>query len=124
MRVFCGVCVASISCASCVLTPDASTQEVAPAAVAAEGLRDQEPTEMIEEETGEAVSPILVTRGALCEASCAGAGAAGCAVVALACTAGAVWTLGGVSIPCSYAVVAACYAIGAAGVACVKLCGG
>jgi hypothetical protein len=84
-----------------------------------------EETEDLEEaDIGEAASAAIVTRGALCEYSCAGAATAGCAAVALACTAGTVWTFGGVSIPCGYAVVAACYAIGAGGLACTKLCGG
>lgn len=74
-----------------------------------------------DEETGQAESA-LSTLGVLCQYSCAGAVAAGCATVAAACTAGTVWTFGGVSIPCTYAMVAACYGIGAAGLACAKLC--
>lgn len=78
-----------------------------------------------EDSTGEAASGmVLVKGGALCEYSCGGAVAAGCAAVTFACTAGTLWAFGGISIPCQYAVVAACYGMGAAGVACAKICGG
>jgi hypothetical protein len=86
----------------------------------AEGSGDE--VELVSVDT--AASSSIVTRGALCEISCGGAAAAGCAAVSLACAAGTVWTFGGISIPCQYAVVAACYAIGGGGVACAKLCSG
>lgn len=69
----------------------------------------------VEENTGEAESALVVTKGLA---------AAGCAAVALTCSVGTVWTVGGVSIPCAYAVVAACYAMGGAGAVCTRLCGG
>ena len=78
----------------------------------------------VEENTGEAESALVVTKGLACEFACQGAAAAGCAAVALACGAGTIWTFGGVSIPCAYAAVAACYAIGGAGAVCTRLCGG
>lgn len=57
-----------------------------------------------------------------CTYGCAIAAGAGCAAVGGACTAGAIWTVGGVSFPCVYAVIAACGAYNAIGVTCALQC--
>lgn len=44
----------------------------------------------------------------LCTLGCAVLAGAGCYSVTASCTAGAVWSFGGVLIPCAYAVAAAC----------------
>jgi len=44
----------------------------------------------------------------VCVLGCATFAAAGCASVGASCTAGALWSFGGILIPCAYAVVAAC----------------
>lgn len=76
------------------------------------------------ENTGEAEAAMFAASGVLCEIGCQGAATASCAAVALACTSGTIWTYGSISIPCQYAVVAACYAVTGAGVVCSKLCNG
>ena len=49
---------------------------------------------------------------------------AGCTSVSLSCTAGAVWSFGGILIPCAYAVLAACAGATAAGTVCTFKCTG
>ena len=44
----------------------------------------------------------------LCALGCSAFAGAGCASVGASCVAGALWSFGGILIPCSYAVVAAC----------------
>jgi hypothetical protein len=44
----------------------------------------------------------------ICVLGCATFAGAGCAAVGVSCTAGALWSFGGILIPCAYAVVAAC----------------
>jgi hypothetical protein len=61
-------------------------------------------------------------KGVLCRAACWGAAAAGCAAVAAVCTVGSVFSVGGFAIPCTYAVIAACGASGAAASVCSDWC--
>ena len=44
----------------------------------------------------------------LCALGCSAFAGAGCASVSTSCVAGALWSFGGILIPCAYAVVAAC----------------
>lgn len=61
-------------------------------------------------------------RKAACHAACWGLGAGITALVAIACAAGSVVTIGGLAIPCSYAVVATAVAAGAGSSLCSDLC--
>jgi hypothetical protein len=58
------------------------------------------------ETTGEAVSESAYNTG--CRAACAIAYALGCVSVGLACSGATTITLGGTTIPCAWALVAAC----------------
>lgn len=58
------------------------------------------------EDVGEAASESVVGTG--CRAACAIAHALGCVSVGLACSGAATITLGGATIPCTWAIVAAC----------------
>jgi hypothetical protein len=60
----------------------------------------------------------------LCILGCAAFSNGGCAAVSTSCTAGALWSFGGILIPCSYAVVAACAGAGVAGTVCAIKCTG
>jgi hypothetical protein len=61
--------------------------------------------------------------GVACRAACWSAAGAGCAAVSVVCTAGTVFTVGGTSIPCSWAIIAACTAGGGGASVCAdKLC--
>jgi len=57
-----------------------------------------------------------------CTYGCAIAAGAGCAAVSGTCAAGTVWTIGGATSPCIYAVIAACGAYNAIGVSCALQC--
>lgn len=46
----------------------------------------------------------------ICTLGCAVLAAAGCGTVTASCTAGTVWSFGGILIPCAYAAAAACTA--------------
>lgn len=59
------------------------------------------------ETTGEAQEDLTQWQK-ICALGCATFAGAGCAAVSTSCTAGALWSFGGILIPCSYAVVAAC----------------
>ena len=58
-------------------------------------------------EVGEAPAH-LTAGGSACRAACWGAAALGCGVVGLACTGTSVITIGGATIPCAWATIAAC----------------
>lgn len=59
------------------------------------------------ETTGE-VQEDLTQWQKVCVLGCTTFAGAGCAAVGVSCTAGALWTFGGILIPCGYAVIAAC----------------
>lgn len=59
-----------------------------------------------------------------CTLGCAILAAAGCASVSTSCTAGAIWSFGGVLIPCAYAVVAACTGSASITTVCAIKCAG
>jgi hypothetical protein len=61
-------------------------------------------------------------RKAGCHAACWAAGGAITAIVALACAAGSVVTIGGLAIPCTYAIVATAALAGAGSSLCADLC--
>ena len=60
-----------------------------------------------EEVVGEA-QEALTQWQKVCVLGCTTFAGAGCAAVGVSCTAGTLWSFGGILIPCSYAVVAAC----------------
>jgi hypothetical protein len=60
----------------------------------------------------------------VCIVGCQVFATAGCTSVSLSCTAGAVWSFGGILIPCAYAVLAACTGATAAGTVCTFKCVG
>ena len=66
--------------------------------------QEEEPAEVGEASAG------LTTGGSACRAACWGAAALGCGVVGLACTGTSVITIGGATIPCAWAAIAACTA--------------
>lgn len=71
-----------------------------------------------EETTGEA-QEALTQWQKICVLGCTTLASAGCASVSASCVAGAVWSFGGILIPCVYAEIAAC--TGAANV--IAVCG-
>lgn len=75
------------------------------------------------EPTGEA-QDALTQWQKVCTLGCVAFANGGCAAVGVSCTAGALWSFGGVLIPCGYAVVAACAAAGMAGTVCAIKCTG
>ena len=75
-----------------------------------------------EERIGEAASEAASPRNAACLISCAIVSSAGCATVSVACAAGTTFTVGGLTVPCSFAIVAACSVYAGAGTACALLC--
>jgi hypothetical protein len=60
----------------------------------------------------------------VCTLGCVAFSNGGCAAVGTTCVAGAVWSFGGILIPCSYAVTAACIGAGFAGTVCAIKCSG
>ena len=58
----------------------------------------------------------------VCIVGCAAFANAGCAAVSTSCVAGALWSFGGILIPCSYAVIAACTGAATAGAVCSIKC--
>lgn len=76
-----------------------------------------------EEMVGEATE-YLTNWQQVCIVGCQVFANAGCTSVSLSCTAGAVWSFGGVLIPCVYAVLAACAGATAAGTVCTFKCSG
>jgi hypothetical protein len=75
------------------------------------------------EPTGEA-QDALTQWQKVCTLGCVAFSNGGCAAVGVSCTAGALWSFGGILIPCSYAVVAACVGAGMAGTVCAIKCSG
>ncbi len=75
------------------------------------------------EETGEAREDLTKWQQ-ICVVGCAVFSNAGCASVSTSCVAGALWSFGGILIPCSYAVVAACTGAATAGAVCSIKCSG
>lgn len=51
-----------------------------------------------------------LSRGSACRAACWGAAALGCGIVSSACVGTTVITIGGATIPCTWAAIAACTA--------------
>lgn len=49
-----------------------------------------------------------ISRGSPCRAACWGAAALGCGIVGTACAGTTVITIGGATIPCTWAAIAAC----------------
>lgn len=76
-----------------------------------------------EEPTGEA-QDALTQWQKVCVLECVAFANGGCAAVGVSCTAGALWSFGGILIPCGYAVVAACAGAGMAGTVCAIKCSG
>jgi len=103
---------------SCSVGDDAaSNEEPAPAAQHdGDDASNGEPSEV-----GQA-NACLTARGTACRAACWGAATLGCGVVGAACTGTAVITIGGTSIPCVWAVVAACTANTVGASICSDLC--
>lgn len=60
--------------------------------------------------------------GSACRSACWAAGGLGCAVVGALCAGVTVITIGGTSIPCSWALIAACTASGAGASICADMC--
>jgi hypothetical protein len=60
--------------------------------------------------------------GILCRAACWAAAGAGCGAVSAACAGVTVITIGGTSIPCGAAIIAACAAAGGGASVCSDLC--
>ncbi|MFT3772390.1 MAG: hypothetical protein QM820_43910 [Minicystis sp.] len=74
-----------------------------------------------EERVGEAVSESALNTG--CRAACAVAYALGCVSVGLACSGATTITLGGATIPCAWALIAACGVIAPGGTqVCMSFC--
>lgn len=67
-------------------------------------------------------SVLLTWQGVVCRAACWGAGTLGCTAVSLVCAGASVITVGGFSLPCVYAVPAACLASGAGASVCSDWC--
>jgi hypothetical protein len=77
----------------------------------------------VDSRTNEAADAFRFTSGTACRLACAIAAGATCGAVATACTGATVITIGGVSIPCSMAIIAACYVGGPGGAAvCMDQC--
>jgi hypothetical protein len=76
------------------------------------------------EETTGKVQEDLTQWQKVCTLGCVAFSNGGCAAVSTSCVAGALWSFGGILIPCSYAVVAACVGAGMAGTVCAIKCGG
>ena len=60
----------------------------------------------------------------ICTFGCAVLAGAGCASVGFSCVAGAVWSFGGILIPCAWAATAACGAAAGISVTCAIKCNG
>lgn len=76
-----------------------------------------------EETTGEA-QEALTKWQQVCIVGCQTFATAGCTAVGLSCTAGTLWSFGGILIPCTYAVLAACTGGTLAGSVCALKCAG
>ena len=76
-----------------------------------------------EETVGEAQEDLTQWQK-VCTLGCVAFSNGGCAAVGTSCVAGALWSFGGILIPCSYAVVAACVGAGMAGTVCAIKCAG
>jgi hypothetical protein len=76
-----------------------------------------------EETTGEA-QEALTKWQQVCIVGCQTFATAGCTAVGLSCTAGTLWSFGGILIPCTYAVLAACTGATLAGSVCALKCAG
>lgn len=87
----------------CTLVPTADGQALLTAAAASDGEPGFDPQS---------------NYGTACRAACAGAGAAGCAAMALLCGSATVVTIGGFALPCTWAILAACTANAAGVVVC------
>jgi hypothetical protein len=100
-------------CAADTTTLDTTDQGPAPAEQAgAAGTETMETTAAAEavegmESTGEAQEGLTQWQK-ICVLGCSTLAGAGCASVSMSCTAGTLWSFGGILIPCVYAVVAAC----------------
>ncbi len=85
------------------------------------GPSDAEDPDKGAESTGEAASEVNAA-GAACRAACWTIAGAGCAAVGVACSGATVITVGGVSIPCTVAIVTACAAAGGGASVCSDWC--
>jgi hypothetical protein len=75
------------------------------------------------ETTGEA-QEALTQWQKICVLGCSTFAGAGCAAVGVSCTAGALWSFGGILIPCAYAVIAACAGAASVTTVCAIKCVG
>jgi hypothetical protein len=107
--------------AACGIPLDRAKGEEEDAGEAAEALLEPNERRDVDGPTDEARSAVTAAQAA-CVVGCAAAAGAGCAAVATACTAGAIWTFGGIGVPCSYVVIAACGAVEGAAAACTLGC--
>jgi hypothetical protein len=121
-------CLYVLSCAACVAdTAKSSAGEPSeipaaadvPAAPATPASTDGAP----EARLGEAADEVISAQGTPCRMACAIAAAAGCYAMGAACAGATVITLGGASIPCTWAIVAACVVAAPGGAAlCADAC--
>lgn len=100
-------------------THDPATQRVSEAVVSHGSSSKRVP---LPDSSGFKLSRAWDWRKAACHAACWALGAGITAVVAVACGAGSVVTIGGLAIPCAYAVVATAVAMGAGSSLCSDLC--
>lgn len=75
-----------------------------------------------EERLGESAACVITARGSPCRAACWAAAALGCGIVGLACADVSVLTIGGATIPCAWAAIAACTADSAGASLCADSC--
>jgi hypothetical protein len=75
-------------------------------------------------ENGRSPPHALATWKEICIVGCAVFAAGGCMAVSGSCVAGAVWSFGGILIPCAYAVTAACVSAAGISAICALRCGG
>lgn len=73
-------------------------------------------------EVGEPSHEPRSTQGTACRAACAAAGALGCGAVSAICATTTTITIGGTTIPCAWAMIAACTAEAAGVVVCSEKC--
>jgi hypothetical protein len=112
------VIAAVLSCTSMLAGCEANTTSIdttapGPAQVEQTGATEAATVESMvstdygEETVGEAQQSLTQWQK-VCVLGCTTFAGAGCAAVGVSCTAGTLWSFGGILIPCSYAVVAAC----------------
>lgn len=104
---------------------DPETRALADEAAAAALAKDVAPLgsdELVAILAAELPVPMASTYGMACRAACWGAASMGCAAVSGMCTGAAMITIGSTAIPCLWAVIAACGAVGVGGSVCSDQC--